>query len=120
MSSPVEWVTQRLATAGYAALPSLRPGEYFKTTGFAVEASSNPRAARVEVTALFTGQDKYEQWGEAQNLANRLMDVLEPLGVGFEEIDGREPNCAFDAYPPASAGPVRPDEEPTTDKETRS
>lgn len=99
MSSPVEWVTQRLATAGYTALPSLRPGEYFKTTGFAVEAST-PGAARVTVTARFTGQDADEHWGEAWNLANKLMDVLEPLGVGFEEIDGREPNCAFDAYPP--------------------
>lgn len=99
MSSPVEWVTQRLATAGYTALPSLRPGEYFKTTGFAVEASTQG-AARVTVTARFTGQDTDEHWGEAWNLANKLMDVLEPLGVGFEEIDGREPNCAFDAYPP--------------------
>lgn len=112
MSSSVEWVTQQLATAGYTALPSLRPGEYFKTTGFAV-ASSTQGAARVTVTARFTGQDAYAQWGEAQTLANKLMDVLEPLGVGFEEIDGREPNCAFDAYPP-SAGPVRPDEETTT------
>jgi hypothetical protein len=100
MSSPVEWVTQQLATAGYTALPSLRPGEYFETTGFAVETASVPGAARVTVTARFTGQDAYEQLGEAQALANKLMDVLEPLGVGFEEIEGREPNCAFDAYPP--------------------
>lgn len=99
MSNPVEWITQRLTAAGFTPLPSLRPGEYFKTTGFAVEAST-PGAARVTVTARFTGQDAYEQWGEAQALANKLMDVLEPLGVGFEEIDGREPNCAFDAYPP--------------------
>lgn len=99
MSNPVEWITQRLTAAGFTPLPSLRPGEYFKTTGFAVEAST-PGAARVTVTARFTGQDAYEQWGEAQTLANKLMDVLEPLGVGFEEIDGREPNCAFDAYPP--------------------
>ncbi|MET7457699.1 hypothetical protein ABZT03_38790 [Streptomyces sp. NPDC005574] len=113
MSEAAAWVTQQLAAAGFTALPSLRPGEYFKTTGFAVAASSAANAARVTVTARFTGQDKYEQWGEAQALANKLMDVLEPLGVGFEEIEGREPNCAFDAYPP-SAGPVRPDEEPTT------
>lgn len=113
MSEAATWVTQQLAAAGFAALPSLRPGEYFETTGFAVEASGTPGAARVTVTARFTGQDAYEQWGEAQTLANKLMDVLEPLGVGFEEVDGREPNCAFDAYPPASAGPVRPGEEPT-------
>ena len=110
--SPVEWVTQQLTAAGYTPLPSLRPGEYFETTGFTVEASSAPGAARVTVTARFTGQGGYEQWGEAQDLANKLMDVLEPLGVGFEEVEGREPNCAFDAYPPASAGLVRPDEEP--------
>lgn len=113
MSEAVTWVTQRLAAAGFTALPSLRPGAYFETTGFAVEASSAPNVARVTVTARYTGQDKYEHWGEAQALANKLMDVLEPLGVGFEEIEGQEPNCAFDAYPPASAGPVRPDEEPT-------
>jgi hypothetical protein len=112
MSEPATWVTQQLAAAGFTALPSLHPGQYFETTGFAVEASNAPNAARVTVTARFTGQDQYEQWGEAHALANKLMDVLEPLGVGFEEIDGREPNCAFDAYPP-SAGPVRPDEEPT-------
>ncbi|MEU5596837.1 hypothetical protein [Streptomyces sp. NPDC020298] len=112
MIDAVAWVTQQLAAAGFTALPSLRPSEYFETTGFAVEASSVAGAARVTVTARFTGQDKYEQWGEAQALANKLMDVLEPLGVGFEEIEGREPNCAFDAYPP-STGPVRPDEEPT-------
>lgn len=100
MNTPVEWVTQQLAAAGFTPLPSLRPGEYFETTGFAVAASDTPGAARVTVTARFTGQDGYGQWGEAQNLANKLMDVLEPLGVGFEEIDGREPNCAFDAYPP--------------------
>ena len=111
MSDASAWVAERLAAAGFTALPSLRPGEYFETTGFAVEPSSVPNAARVTVTARFTGQDKYEQWGEAQALANKLMDVLEPLGVGFEEIEGREPNCAFDAYLPASAGPVRPDEE---------
>lgn len=99
MSDAAAWVTQQLAAAGFTALPSLRPGEYFKTTGFAVEAST-PGAARVTVTARFAGQNAYEQWGEAQALANKLMDVLEPLGVGFEEIDGREPNCAFDAYPP--------------------
>lgn len=114
MSEAVTWVTQRLAAAGFTALPSLRPGEYFRTTGFAVTASSETGAARVTVTARFTGQDAYEQWGEANELANKLMDVLEPLGVGFEEIEGRKPNCAFDAYPPASGGPVRPDEEPTT------
>lgn len=113
MSEAVTWVTEQLAAAGYTALPSLRPGEYFETTGFAVAASGAPNAARVTVTARFTGQDKYEQWGEAQELANKLMDVLEPLGVGFEEIEGREPNCAFDAYPPG-AGRVRPDAEPTT------
>lgn len=112
MSSPAAWVTQQLADAGFIALPSLRPSEYFTTTGFAVEPSSKPEAARVTVTARYAEQDKYEQWGEAQALANKLMDVLEPLGVGFEEIEGREPNCAFDAYPP-SAGPVRPDEEST-------
>lgn len=100
MSETVTWVTQQLAAAGFTALPSLRPSEYFETTGFAVGPSSAPNAARVTVTARFTGQDKYDQWGEAQALANKLMDVLEPLGVGFEEIDGREPNCAFDAYPP--------------------
>jgi hypothetical protein len=114
MSDAVTWVTQRLAAAGFTALPSLHPGKYFETTGFAVEPSNVPGAARVTVTARFTGQDKYEQWGEAQTLANKLMDVLEPLGVGFEEVEDREPNCAFDAYPPASAGPVRPDGEPTT------
>jgi hypothetical protein len=98
--SAVGWITEQLAAAGFAALPSLRPSEYFETTGFAVEASNIPGAARVTVTARFTGQDGYEQWGEAQALANKLMDVLEPLGVGFEEIEGREPNCAFDVYPP--------------------
>ena len=113
MSDAAAWVTGQLAAAGFTPLPSLRPSEYFSTTGFAVEASSTPNAARVTVTARFTGQDAYEQWGEAQALANKLMDVLEPLGVGFEAIDGREPNCAFDAHPP-SAGPVRPDEEATT------
>lgn len=102
MSDAAAWVTGRLAAAGFTALPSLRPGEYFRTTGFAVEASTAPDAARVTVTARYTGQDADEQWGEANELANKLMDVLEPLGVGFEEIDGREPNCAFDAYPPAS------------------
>ncbi|WP_460071100.1 hypothetical protein [Streptomyces sp. YKOK-I1] len=112
MSDAAEWVTQQLAAAGYTALPSLRPAEYFTTTGFAVKASSAPGAARVEVTAHYTGQGSYEQWGQAQTLANRLMDVLEPLGAGFEEIDGREPNCAFDVWPP-SAGVVRPDEETT-------
>jgi hypothetical protein len=106
MSEAATWVTQQLADAGFTALPSLRPGEYFETTGFAVEASTDPNAARVTVTARFTGQDKYEQWGEAQALANKLMDVLEPLGVGFEEINGREPNCAFDAYPPDSERPA--------------
>ena len=111
MSDAATWVTQQLAAAGFTALPSLRPGEYFKTTGFAVEAGSTPGAARVTVTARYVGQDAYEQWGEANDLANKLMDVLEPLGVGFEEVEGREPNCAFDAYPP-SAGSVRPDEEP--------
>ena len=100
MSAAVEWVTQHLTAAGFTPLPSLRPGEYFKTTGFAVEASDDPDAARVTVTARYTGQDSDEHWGEAQALTDRLMDVLEPLGVGFEEIDGREPNCAFDAYPP--------------------
>lgn len=99
MSEAATWVTQQLAAAGFTALPSLRPGEYFETTGFAVEASP-PRAARVTVTARYTGQDAYEQWGEAQALANKLMDVLEALGSGFEEIEGREPNCAFDVYPP--------------------
>jgi hypothetical protein len=113
MSSAAAWVTERLTAAGFTPLPSLTPGEYFVTTGFAVEASDTPDAARVTVTARFTGQDGYEQWGEAQAFANKLMDVLEPLGVGFEEIEGREPNCAFDAYPP-STGPVRPDEEATT------
>lgn len=112
MSNPTAWVTEQLGAAGFTPLPSLTPGEYFVTTGFAVEASSAPDAARVTVTARYVGQDAYEQWGEANELANKLMDVLEPLGVGFEEIDGREPNCAFDAYPP-SAGPVRPDEEAT-------
>lgn len=110
MSSAVEWVTHQLTAAGFTPLPSLRPSEYFSTTGFAVGASDNPGAARVEVTALYTGQDAYDQWGEAQNLANKLMDVLETLGVGFEEIEGREPNCAFDAYPP-SVPPARPGEE---------
>jgi hypothetical protein len=110
MSNAAKWVTQQLAAAGFTALPSLRPGEYFKTTGFTVEASGDPDAARVTVTARYTGQDAYEQWGEAQALANTLMDVLEPLGVGFEEIDGREPNCAFDAYTPASARPVSSEE----------
>lgn len=100
MSETVTWVTQQLAAAGFTALPSLRTGEYFETTGFAVEASSTPDAARVTVTARFTGQHKYDQWGEAQAFANKLMDVLERLGTGFEEIEGREPNCAFDAYPP--------------------
>ena len=42
--SPVEWVTQQLTAAGYTHLPSLRPGEYFETTGFTVEASSAPGA----------------------------------------------------------------------------
>lgn len=110
--SAAEWITQRLGAAGFTPLPSLRPGEYFVTTGFVVEASTAPNAARVTVTARYTGQDTYEQWGEASELANKLMDVLEPLGVGFEEVEGREPNCAFDAYPP-SAGSVRPGEEPT-------
>jgi hypothetical protein len=114
MSETVTWVTQQLADAGFTALPSLRPGRYFETTGFAVEASNTPDAARVTVTARFTGQDGYEQWAEAQALAHKLMDVLEPLGVGFEEIEGREPNCAFDAYPPTGAGPVRPGKETTT------
>lgn len=100
MSTPAEWVTRQLTAAGFTPLPSLQPGDYFKTTGFAVAASDIPGAARVTVTARFTGQDKFDHWGEAQALANKLMDVLEPLGVGFEEIDGREPNCAFDAYPP--------------------
>lgn len=113
MSEAATWVTQRLAAAGFTALPSLRPGEYFRTTGFAVEASGDPRAARVTVTACFTGQDKYEHWGEAQALANKLMDVLEPLGVGFEEIEGREPNCAFDAYLPVDARPVGGEETTT-------
>jgi hypothetical protein len=100
MSSPTAWVTQQLTAAGFLPLQSLRPSEYFTTTGFAVEAASDARAARVTVTARYTGQDAYEQWGEAQALANKLMNVLESLGVGFEEIEGREPNCAFDAYPP--------------------
>jgi hypothetical protein len=100
MSNAVAWTTEQLAASGFTPLPSLRPAEYFETTGFAVEASSTPTAARVAVTARFTGQVGYEQWGEAQALANKLMDVLEPLGVGFEEIEGREPNCAFDVYPP--------------------
>lgn len=112
MSSAVEWVTRRLTKAGFTPLPSLRPSEYFSTTGFAVEASDDPGAARVTVTARLAEQDAYDHWGEAQNLANKLMDVLEPLGVGFEEIEGREPNCAFDAYPP-SVPPVRPGEETT-------
>ena len=113
MSEATTWVTQQLAAAGFTALPSLRPSEYFKTTGFAVEPGNDPDAARVTVTARFIGQDAYGQWGEAQELANKLMDVLEPLGAGFEEIGGREPNCAFDVYPP-SVGPVGADEEPTT------
>lgn len=113
MSNAVEWVTHQLSEAGFTPLPSLRPSEYFSTTGFAVEASDDPGAARVTVTARLAEQDAYDQWGEAQNLANKLMDVLEPLGVGFEEIEGREPNCAFDAYPPASVPPVRPGEETT-------
>ena len=116
MSDAAAWVAEQLTAAGFTPLPSLRPSEYFSVTGFAVEPSSTAGAARVTVTAQFVGQDQpqdqYKQWGEARRLAGRLMDVLEPLGVGFEEIDGREPNCAFDAYPP-SAGPVRPDEEPT-------
>jgi hypothetical protein len=113
MSEAVAWVTQQLTAAGFTSLPSLRPSEYFSTTGFAIKDGSAPNVARVTVTARFTGQEGYEQWGEAQALANKLMDVLEPLGVGFEEIEGREPNCAFDVYPP-SAGRVRPGEEPTT------
>jgi len=88
MSEAAAWVTQQLAAAGFTALPSLRPGQYFETTGFAVEPSSAPSAARVTVTARFTGQDGYEQWGEAQALASELMDVLEPLGVGFEGLRG--------------------------------
>ena len=108
MSEAATWVAQQLAAAGFTALPSLRPSEYFKTTGFAIEPATDPNAARVTVTARYTGQDGYDQWGEAQNLANKLMDVLEPLGVGFEEIGGREPNCAFDAYPPPSTAPERP------------
>lgn len=111
MSEVVAWVTQQLTAAGFTPLPSLRPGQYFETTGFAVEASTSPDAARVTVTARFTGQDQYEQWGEAHALANKLMDVLEPLGVGFEEINGREPNCAFDAYPPDSDHPVSSEEQ---------
>lgn len=113
MSDAVTWAAEQLAAAGFTPLPSLRPSEYFSTTGFAVAASSAPGAARVEVTARYTGQDKYEQWGEAQELANKLMDVLEPLGVGFEEIDGREPNCAFDVYPPGSGRPVSSEETST-------
>jgi hypothetical protein len=101
--STVAWVTKQLTAAGFTPLPSLHPYEYFSVTGFAVEASSAPHAVRVTVTAQrFAGQDHYEQWGRARDLANRLMDVLEPLGAGIEEINGREPNCAFDVYPPSS------------------
>jgi hypothetical protein len=102
MSEAVTWVTQQLTAAGFTPLPSLHPSEYFSVTGFAVEDRGDPDSARVTVTARFTGQDQYKQWGEARRLAGRLMDVLQPLGVGFEEIKGREPNCAFDAYPPDS------------------
>jgi hypothetical protein len=106
MSEAVTWVAQQLAAAGFTPLSSLHPSEYFSVTGFAVEDGGDPNAARVTVTAQFTGQDQYKQWGEARRLAGRLMDVLQPLGVGFEEIKGREPNCAFDAYPPDSDHPV--------------
>ncbi|MDW6058206.1 hypothetical protein SAZ11_08910 [Streptomyces sp. FXJ1.4098] len=59
-------------------------------------------AARVAATTRYTGQDKYDHWGEADRLANRLMDALERHGASFEEIGGHEPNSVFNAYPPTS------------------
>ncbi|MET8681988.1 hypothetical protein ABZW18_31530 [Streptomyces sp. NPDC004647] len=56
--------------------------------------------------AQFTGQDKYEHWGEAQALAYRLMRALEQRGAGLEEIDGHEPNCVFEVYPPITEEPT--------------
>lgn len=91
-----------LAAAGHEASPS--PIPYFTLTGFWVEPSTSYEgAARVTVTALFTGQDKYDHWNEACALANQLMDVLQAGGYGFEEETDREPNSVFHAFPPEPA-----------------
>lgn len=98
-TSSAEWVVGALASEGLTPVPrdALRG---LAATGFSVEDAGEPGAARVTVVAQYTGQDKYDQWGQAQRLANQVMDALERHGAGFEEIDGREPSCVFDVYPP--------------------
>lgn len=102
---PVGWATAAFAREGLTPIPreELRR---MTVTGFSVEAASEHGAARVTVSARYAGQDKYVQWDEAQRLANRLMDVLEKHGAQFEEITAREPNCAFDAFPPTDPEPL--------------
>lgn len=100
LPDPTEWVSSTLASEGLAPLPSAQAGG-FAETGFTVEATDKTDAAKVTVTARFTGQDKYDHWNEARRLANQVMDVLEKRGAWFEEIDGQEPDCVFEVYVPA-------------------
>lgn len=95
-----QWTADALAAEGMTPLPSLGPGQYFQTTGFFIENGAEPGTARVTVTAKFRGQDSYEHLAEAERLANHLMDILERHGATFEEIQDREPNCAFDVHTP--------------------
>ncbi|MFF5019530.1 hypothetical protein [Streptomyces sp. NPDC001165] len=99
-SATVTWALSTLARQGLTPLGAEK-ARGFTETGFIVEEADKPDAARVTVTARFTGQDKYDHWGESHKLANRLMGVLEENGAGFEEIEGHEPNCVFDVFPPA-------------------
>ncbi|MFJ1837823.1 hypothetical protein ACIOJ9_28635 [Streptomyces sp. NPDC088175] len=95
---PTEWVSSTLTSEGLTPLPS---AQQFGKTGFIVEATDKTDAAKVTVTARYTGQDKYEHWNEARRLADQVMDVLWKNGAWFEEIEGHEPACVFEAYLPA-------------------
>lgn len=93
------WVEEILTAAGHSPLPDGQPP--FTATGYTVSEGQQPGTAVVTVTARYTGQDKYEDWGTAWQLANRLMDELQRLGAGLEERAGQEPNCVFTVHPRA-------------------
>lgn len=94
MSEVTEWVLSELASEGFAPLEGGDVSPFSQVSGFVV-LEDQSGAAQVKVSAAYRGQDKYEQWSEAQALANKLMDVLESSGEGFEEVQGSEPNVSF-------------------------
>ncbi|MEU3447237.1 hypothetical protein AB0H29_08400 [Streptomyces thermolilacinus] len=99
------WVESTLHSEGHVPLPAGHTR--FTDTGFTVGDGPQPGTATLTATAKFTGQDKYEHWGEAQTLAYRLLGVLTAAGAGWEDGPGREPDHVLTIYPPIVSSDVQ-------------